>query len=57
MDGNPHEALMSEGFDFELACRYVNPRYAGWDPTARRAYALYLKSKLVERKNERKEKS
>jgi hypothetical protein len=47
---NTAEALLQEGFDLERACRYVNPNYGTWDPPRQRAYALYLQTKLDERK-------
>ncbi|MGH9651074.1 MAG: hypothetical protein ACRD3I_11465 [Terriglobales bacterium] len=47
---NTAEALMNEGFDIERACRYVNPQYGTWNPLQRRAYALFLQTKLDERK-------
>ncbi len=47
---NSAEALMSEGFDLERACRYVNPKYGSLNPLEKRAYALYVQAKLAERK-------
>ena len=46
------EALLGEGFDLERACRYVNPHYSTWNPQQRSAYALYLQTKLTERKQQ-----
>jgi hypothetical protein len=44
------QALLGEGFDLDRACRYVNPNYGTWNPLKKRAYALYVQTKLAEQK-------